>query len=573
MKTKLPLLVLAVLLLLAPGTGAQEGGDSAQPADDGESGLFFESVDVNLVNVDVWVTDKKGNPITGLKAEDFEILEEKRPVKITNFFAVESGAAVTPVAIEPPPAEGREVPDELPAPPPPPLPDEQQLSVVVYVDNFNIRPFNRNRTFRRLREFLYENVRKQDRVMLVSYDRTLNIRHPFTTDSALIANALFDLEKLSGHAVHFDSERREIIRDMNEAEGIGEVEWRVRQFAQSQFNDLAFTLDALKEIVTSLAGLPGRKALLYVSDGLPMTPAEDLFQALQHRFHDSSAISQMHDFNAARKFKQIAADANSNRVSFYTIDAAGLRVQSSASAEVASASIMPGLDSLMDSVHISNYQSTIRFMAEQTGGMAIINTNDIGPGLERIATDFGTYYSLGYIPSHSGDGRYYNIEVRLKEKRKGVKVRHREGYRDKSIYNRMSDTTRSTLLYGFASNPLSVDFRVGGSSPAKGGHFKVPILVDIPIGNIELIPRQDFHEGRVKIFLSAMDDDGGMADVQEIPVPIRIPAAQVEHARTQPYRYMFEMMMRGGGHRLAVGVRDEIGANISFVTKTVLIGS
>lgn len=64
-------------------------------------GAFFESIDVNVVNVDVFVTDKKGNLVSGLKREDFEILEDKKPVQITNFYAVADGKSQAPVAAPP----------------------------------------------------------------------------------------------------------------------------------------------------------------------------------------------------------------------------------------------------------------------------------------------------------------------------------------------------------------------------------------------------------------------------------------------------------------------------------------
>ncbi len=535
-------------------------------AAEGES-AFFETVDVTVVNVEVFVTDKKGNPITGLGRDDFEILEDGRPVAITNFYAVESGrpvAGAPPAAPAAPSAPKAAAPAEIPA--------EQRLNLIVYIDNFNIRPFNRNRVFRRLREFLHDKLDSEDRVMLVTYDRSLHVRHGFTTDSTLIANALFELEEMTGHGIHQDSERRDVLRDIEEAESMGEVQWRVRQYAESLYNDLSFSISAVSELVRSLAGLEGRKALLYVSDGLPMSAGEDLYHALQMKFHDSSVLAQSRDFHAGRKYRELAALANANRVTFYTIDAAGLRVYSSMSAERATAARNAGMDTMVDSINISNLQSTLRFLADETGGLAIVNSNDVGPGLERIAGDFDTYYSLGYTPSHAGDNRYYNIKVKVD--RKGVDVRHREGYRDKGLHDRMADSTVASLMYGMEKNPLNVAFRVGtGNKDDEGKHFLVPIEVDIPISNIVLVPREQFHEGRLRLFFSAIDEDGDMADVSEVPIDIRIPSERLEEAREQPYRYQVSLRMREGGHRLAVGVRDLIGAAESFVTRSVVVGS
>ncbi len=535
---------------------AQAEGDSA----------FFETVDVTVVNVEVFVTDKKGNPITGLGRDDFEILEDGRPVTITNFYAVESGRPVA--GVEPAPEAAPAAPEAVPAP----IPEEQRLNLVVYVDNFNIRPFNRNRVFRRLREFLHDKLDSEDRVMLVTYDRSLHVRHGFTSDSTLIANALFELEEMTGHAIHQDSERRDVLRDIEEAESMGEVQWRVRQYAESLYNDLSFSISALSELVRSLGGLEGRKALLYVSDGLPMSAGEDLYHALQMKFHDSSVLAQSRDYHAGRKYRELAALANANRVTFYTIDAAGLRVYSSVSAERATAARNAGLDTMVDSIAISNLQSTLRFLADQTGGLAIVNSNDVGPGLERIAGDFDSYYSLGYTPAHAGDNRFHDIKVKVD--RKGLNVRHREGYRDKGLHARMAESTVASLMYGMEKNPLNVAFRVGsGNKDEEGKHFLVPIEVDIPIASIVLVPREAFHEGRLRLFFSAIDEDGDMAEVSEVPIDIRIPSERLEEAREQPYRFQVSLRMRAGGHRLAVGVRDLLGAAESFVTRSVVVGS
>ncbi len=577
-----PVLLSAMLLTtaLVPYAVAQDAvvqddavaQDAEAPVEDAASDDFYfdETVEVNLVNVDVWVTDKHGNPITGLTKDDFEISEEKRPVTITNFYAVADGKPVAG-GLEPSVSELR-VRDNDPLKL---IPEDQRLSLIVYVDNFNIRPFNRNRVFRRLREFLQEQLEPGDRAMLVSYDRSIHVRHPFTTDPALIAHATFDLEKLTGFGVHRDSDRRDLMREIEEAESLNEVQWRVKQFAESAFNDLSFTVTALTDFVETLSGLPGRKALLYVSDGLEMTPGEDLYYALQYRFHDTSALAQARDYTANRQFLNLTQSANSNRVSFYTIDAAGLRTYASASAEKATANFQPGMGSHVESVLFSNLQGSLQFLAEKTGGLTIMNTNDIGEPLKRIASGFKNYYSLGYTPAHAGDGRYYEIKVELKDPKrwgKKIKIRHREGYRDKSTYARMADGTTSTLRYGLASNPLDVEISLGAGHE-QNRLFMVPISVTVPLSQVVLVQQDDTYFGRLKLFFSAMDDKGDMAEVQEVPLLLRIPADQLDMVLSQPYRLMqTQLQMRRGGHRVAVGLRDELGASESFVTRDIFVG-
>ena len=566
-ESQLWIALLSGLLLASTGLAqeaAQPGPEQQLEAGDDE-GVFFESVDVNLVNVQVWVTDKKGNPITGLSADDFELYENRRPVEISNFFAVEGRQPVLETAATSLEAE-QPLPEQLEL-----LPEQERLHLVVYIDNFNIRPFNRNRVFRRLREFLSDQLRQGDRVMLVTYDRTLKYRHPFTTNPDLVASALFDLEKLTGHALHYDSEHREIMRAIAESDSQAQVGYQVLQFAQSRFNDMSFAIDALRELVDSLAGIEGRKALLYVSDGLPMVPAEDLFVALEHKFNDTGMMARMRDYDLSRRFRLLTDSANTNEVTFHTIDAAGLRVGMAGTAEVARYGSTPGLWQVAEARKIYNLQSPLLFLAERTGGTAIYNTNDVGEGLARMATDLGTYYSLGYLPGHTGDGRYHSIEVKVR--RKGVRVRHRQGYRDKPLAARMAESTMSTLRYGFDRNPLGAGLRLGGQTSHQRGNYVVDLVVTIPIGNVTLVPRTEFHEARLKLFVAAMDEEGGIAEVQEESVPIRIPLDEVEQAQQANFNYSMKLIMRPGGHRIAVGIRDEIGAETSFISEVVRVGA
>jgi VWFA-related protein len=532
-----------------------------------ETDEFFMSVDVNVVNVDVFVTDKQGNRVRGLTAADFEVFENGKPVQISNFYAVDGAKNPVPAppttARPPEPAPGAPAPQPAPAPAPP---DDQQLHLVVYIDNFNLRPFNRNRVMRELRLFLNQNVRKGDEVMLVTYDRELHVRRGFTSDPTLIASALVELEKISAQGTHFDSDRREILRAIDDSESLEEVSGRVRSYAESLYNDLSFTLSALKEFTGSLAGLPGRKAILYVSDGLPMRAAEDVYYKLQDKYERSSLLDAQ-NYDASRRFQELAAQANANRVTFYTLEATGLRLPSSASAEES----RPGATALIDSVYISNVQSPLLMLAEKTGGRAILNTNTVLPDLLKVAADFDTYYSLGYAPAHSGDGRYYKIDVKVKG-RKGLTVRHRDGYRDKTTETRMADGTMASLLFGVEKNPLEAELEFGSGARREDGNYEVVLLIRLRIGKLTLVPRGEIHEAHARAYVAVMDDKGNSTPVQEMPIVIKVPANEVADAITKSYGYELKLLMAPGTQRVAVAIRDEVSATNSFLRRSVTVG-
>ncbi|HSK81170.1 MAG TPA: hypothetical protein VLQ45_32245, partial [Thermoanaerobaculia bacterium] len=127
---------------------------------------FGDVVDVNVVNVDVYVTGKDGKPVTGLDKGDFKLYVDGKRVEITNFEAVDRTSAPAPA----PSAAGEATVAPAGSPP------ADALHLVVYVDNFNLRTGNRARTLEQLRDFLTRQLVPGDKVTIVSYDLGLNVR-------------------------------------------------------------------------------------------------------------------------------------------------------------------------------------------------------------------------------------------------------------------------------------------------------------------------------------------------------------------------------------------------------------
>lgn len=531
-------------------------------------GDFVEAIEVNIVNVEVYVTDKQGRRIKGLGRDDFEIYEDRKPVKVTNFYAEESGR---PRGLEEVGVAALPVPPPLPGAAEMETPEDQRLHLVIYIDNFNLRPFDRNRVMRSLHDFLRNKLHRGDRAMLVTYDRELHVRRDFTTDPATISSALFELETISAQGVQHDSDRREILRDIQDVEqkSATDVLIRARGYAESLSNDLQFSIGALKETIETLAGLQGRKAVVYVSNGLSQVVGEDIFYAIHEKFPTAGALTESRDFDLSSRFRELVATANANRVTFYTIDAAGLRAPSSVSAENQN----PGGSAFVDNVYVSNLQAPLQMLANETGGKAILNTNNVEPALAQVAEDFDTFYSLGYSPIHAGDGRYHKVDVKLKVKARGVTVRHRDGYRDKSVEGRMGDGLTATLNFGLQSNPLDVKLEVGSGRRRDDGFYLVPVTVRVPIGKLVLLPHGEKQQAsRVRLFVSAMDEKGGTSDVQQVPLTITVPNEEVTEAIGKSYAYSMSLLMRPGPQRLAIGVRDDYAAALSFVLASFQVG-
>ncbi|MEM7479808.1 MAG: VWA domain-containing protein [Acidobacteriota bacterium] len=571
-------LLLAAFLVVAGSlsgqqpTAAQGTSAAESPGGEGAEEVFFETLDVNLVNLDVYVTDKAGNPVTDLTVEDFEVFEDGRRQKISNFSAVAGGRRLgsSSAAVPSLPVPGEEAPRPIAVPDT--VPEDERLRLILYFDNVFLKPFDRNKVTLEARSFLDGFLGPEDRALVATFERRLIIRQPFTADRATLDNALLGLEKLSGFAVQAEQERRQVIQQIEATQLLEDAEPLVEAYARQRYHALQNSVNGLRDLISSLGGLPGRKAVLYVSNGIPMTAGEDLYRLLDLEFGQGEGVGgqlRAMRFNARSQFRELIAHANANRVTFYTLQASGLVGRSSASA-ASRGSSRGGSQVELDFIEQSNTTEPLQMMAEDTGGQSLFNTNNLKLAFERMATDFNDHYSLGYAPAHSGDGRYHKIKVKVK--RKGVKVRHRAGYRDKTLESRLNEGILASLLHGVSTNPLGLRLDVLTPQPREDRYFLVPVEVHIPLAQLAMVPQQGARHARLRVAVSVINSDGDTSVPEQTVVPVTVPDADWETAQRQNFVYEAQLLMRRGTHEVAIGLRDELAGESSFVRRSVSVG-
>src|SRR4029077_15843939 len=185
------ILSISSVLLLTAWAPALAAAPPAEPS-------FGEALEVNVVNVDVYATDKDRQRVTGLGKDDFELLEDGKRVAISNFEVVAADAS---------PAAAASGAAAVRAP-------EDAENLVVYLDDFNIRPAHRARAVQQLGDFLAHKLAPGDRVMLVTYDLGLHVRFPFTSDPAVIAKGLAEISTLATHGGETDRDRNQAFQSM-----------------------------------------------------------------------------------------------------------------------------------------------------------------------------------------------------------------------------------------------------------------------------------------------------------------------------------------------------------------------
>lgn len=381
---------LGILLLIPTGLYAQS---ATQPTDSNQSQVVHSDevlrTNTRLVVVDVVATDSKGQPVPDLKASDFTILEDGKPQKISGFnFEHLAGAPAQAVQINLPPSVVTN------------LPKFQSNSLnVILLDTGNGDFTEQIYARDQLLKFL--NGAALDRpVAIYAMQGQLKLLHDFTTDNKSLSASV---AKYRPPAKNNSSES---------------AESRASAFAtrgdyHTSERDIENTLNQLNVLAKILAGYPGRKNLIWLSESFPLVlfPESATFPIGLKTQDMTSGASTMQRLQTSSPFKTYAelikkiSDAlMSAQVAVYPVDSGAV-----------------GKDDHLASQH------TMDNMAESTGGKSFKNSNDLVLGLRSGIEDGSTYYTLTYYPENKNwDGLFRRIQI--KTERGNVNLRYREGY-------------------------------------------------------------------------------------------------------------------------------------------------
>jgi len=549
-------LLAAAALLAAPL--AVLGQQPAQPKPPSSAQALppvTESVEVSVTNVEVIVTDSKGNRVSGLTRDDFEVRQDGVPQTITNFYAVAGGK----VLLEDGKVLALDDPDVRQE-----LPPEVKARYIIFIDNLNIQPNNRNRMFRRLKEWVGQTIGKNAEAMVVTWNRSVKVRRKFTSEGGDIVGLLEQIEMETGGRAGYAQERRDALESIDNSQSATDAQQTVRQFAESMRSDIRFTIDALKDTINGLAGVAGRKTLIYVSEGLPSTVGIDLYDAVQQKYGEQMNTLEQFEFNMDTQYATIVQAANAQGVTLWPLDASGLQTNDLVSAENKQIQSRPN-----DFIARTNMQAPLQMMADQTGGLTAVNTNDWKKNLDELAKDYSNFYSIGYRTSRAVVDRPHSILVTVKKK--GMTVRSRKSFVEKTIETRTMESVVAALSYTRDDNPLGVALAMGDSTPYDRDSFTVPAKLTIPIGRIGLVPTGDHYEGTLYFYFIVLDVSGKQSDLTVKEEKIRVPAAKFADAQGKFFPYEVKMLVVPGGQKVSIAVRDGVTSQVSYLQKNFFV--
>ncbi|HET7453059.1 MAG TPA: VWA domain-containing protein, partial [Thermoanaerobaculia bacterium] len=476
----------------------------------------------------------------------------------TNFYAVSGGRAIlgdgSAVSLTEPgkPDAAAEIPSALKA------------KYVIYIDNLNIHPLHRTRIFKSVYDFIDKAIGPNAEGMVVTFNRSLKVRQGFTSEKGVLIGALERILDESGGGQTTVQEREDTLQKINDFKQQGEALNYAEQVTRSMDDDLRQSIDGLKTTISGLAGVEGRKILIYVSDGLPQVVGQEFFDTIQKKFQASAATTTSLQYDRSSSYLTLVQEANAQGVTLYAIDASGLQVDENISAERGTMDSRPSTFFMRQ-----NYQEPLQLLARETGGIAAVNTNNPVKELDEIAKDFSDFYSLGYRSTRGAVDRPHQIEVKVK--RPGLRARYRSGYMEKTIETRTAESVTAALSYPRDDNPLQFGVAVGEAKGYSADTYLVPIRMSIPLENVTMVPDGDVYRGRLYVYFVVLDSDGKRSDLQIRPLEIKVPVKSYDSARKKTYGYDVQLIMIPGAQRLSVAVRDGVSNSVSYVQKGVFV--
>ncbi len=518
----------------------------------------LERIEVSVIEVDVVVLDAQGKPVSGLGSKDFELRVRGRKRPITNFYEVNRRADETRATTNPSQA----------------APVARRDYLVLFIDNLHLNQHEKKRALDALRTFVGQHVRPGTAAMLVASDGDVRILQRFTEDAGSIVRAIDAFERRPAHGNEHDRERRELLnyidvvrrlcQDPKQRDCPAEtIPSRIEALAQLEQHMVERTMNALGQITAVVSGLDGRRVLVYVSDGLPMQPAVEVFQYFKpeefmrdDNFVTMRVLQQSQPLDAMKtnlssKFHDLGRRAASAGVQFFAIDARGVQgfdegVENSAASSRLDSSLIR-----------ANLHGPIQLLADETGGQAIIDTNDMGIAFAKLDEHLSTYYSLGF--RSEGSGREDDINVNVK--RRGLTVRAVKHVRQRSTREQIADRVRASLYARIEENPLDAKVVL---TPLPGPQLKATIRV--PLAKLSILPGRDRAETSFALFLAMMDQD-----MRETPVRMFVHRVVPSEFEESTQSVTFDIPP--GTYVVSMAVTDGYSLQASYLQREVMIPS
>jgi VWFA-related protein len=494
-----------------------------------------ETMDVSIINVDVFVTGADGRRVHGLTRNDFEVYENGVLQPISNF-AEYSGVAEDGVAA----VEGR-----AEAPP------RQPRTIAIFFERMRIEPFTSDPMIAAIREVIKKNVAAGDAVSLVIWDRFSTTNLSFTDDLSKIDAALtglsddtkkLHLDLMSGTSEEVSMlrqfERQVAARAGSSGPAVGPTLSSSAQLAMLlAMHEMKMRVAAINSVINSMAGGEGKKILLLAPRRLgEIAGAEFAYLGTPDVLPADAKLQ----YGTEGLLRSIAANANSNGVTIYPLFPAGF----------GSSLPQPATNAYL------NETVSLKHLAQETGGLTALTAKDVVTLMPQVSDDVSDYYSLAYRVGSTGDDRARDIVV--KTKNRDLRVRSRRQFVEKSYERRMKDRLTATLFRTNQESPIVIVAQLGKAKKVRNKNT-IPVRIRIPIAALTALPQgEGKHAGAFSVFVGTAADLDEVSNVTQKTQRFEIAEADLKKAGDGYFTYDLDLVVNPQAKFVAVGVLDEV---------------
>ena len=517
---------LAAMLLAFGALAARPSGQARGPV---EQGPTFRA-GTRLVHVSVVVHDRNGNPVGDLAARDFTLLENGKAQRI-ELFSIETRSAAAAARQALPANTFSNRLDGVAG----------GTATVLLFDRLNTRYEDQQMARDQIVKVLAA-LQPTDRVALyvLESDR-VRVLHDFTTDARGLVRVLS--RYLAGMtSVALDAAEAappEFVKTGDAADDAEAEAWlkQTTEMVAAFYNERrgTSTTDALEAIAHRLAGIRGRKNLIWVSSAFPLVINDP----------------KMGPRSLSPEIRRATRAINDADVAVYPVDTRGL-IGAFASAPSARAQTFSTMSSIMPNM------DTMKTIAEDTGGRAFVNTNAIGDAVRRAIDDSRITYTLGYYPSEvAWDGKFREITVKVN--RRGLDLRHRKGYHAQPPPSAQPAASRADSLGGAIRNPLEatgIGLTARVDRPVGAPFTDATLTIHVDAGAITWDRRGDEWAGTLDLLVGQSEADGRFFKSLDTTVNLGANAERYAQMLSEGFTLTHTITLREGASRLHVVVRD-----------------
>lgn len=567
MKKIIPSLVFVLLFAL---TNLSQTVPTPTPKpSDGEDVV---KISTNLIQVDVTVTDKKGNIVKDLTPEDFEIYENGARQKITNFTFISADSESNQ------PTEKPEKPEKnaVAIPTTTIRPEQVKRTIALVVDDLTLSFESVYYVRRALKKFVDEQMQAGDLVAIIRTGGGIGALQQFSSDKRQLYAAIEKVRWNSLGSGGLSTFAPIEATPLEQAKALGSEISEEQIKAEKEFirgaNDFredvfaTGTLGAINYIIRGMKDLPGRKSIMLLSDGF------QLFSPDKDGFSNSTRV-----LDSLRKLVDLANRAS---VVVYTMDARGLQALGYSAQDnttyLSPQAIEERLSDRRDKLF--NTQEGLVYLAKQTGGFPILNNNDLSGGIRKILDD-QSYYLIGYEPDAETfdpkTRRFNKIEVKVN--RKNTDVRYRSGFfgvSDEEIKKPANLTPyqqiTTALTSPFAVNDISLRLNTLFGNSEKQGSF-VRSLIYVSAKDLTFTDEADGTKKAVfDILAMNFGDNGIVADQISQTYTVNLKKDAYQKFLDEGFVYFFTFAVKKpGAYQMRVAIRDhateKVGSASQFI--------